>query len=264
MKKIPMIIPFVILLCFVVSLCASTTFAQGEEQKAKSYVVMEFVIKPGKIADFEASWKEGIDECKRHHYYLPIYTYSMDDFHFYAFYPVPLYSGIDDFFHAYAEFVKKIGMEKLQKIHEREYASIYYYRMFLIRYKADLSYAPESPRLKQEEANFMYWPFCYVQPGKESEFEKICKEWVDLDKSVNRPNGWDTYVGDIGTDMPFYFWTARARSAADFWSQDEKYVKKVGEEKLMKLWSKTMALLRKFEYKTGWFRPDLSYIPKEK
>ena len=75
MKKLLMIIPLVILLCFVVSLCASTTLAQAEEQKAKSYVVIEFVLKPEKVADFEESWKEGIGAVSYTHLTLPTTPY---------------------------------------------------------------------------------------------------------------------------------------------------------------------------------------------
>ena len=248
----------------VISFCSLTTLAKAEEQKAQSYVAVEWILKPGKAGDFEASWKEGVDECKKQNYYLPIYAYSMDDFHFCALYPVEIYSGIDDFSRAYIDHAKKMGMEKLQKIREPEYASIEYSRVFLIRYRSDLSYIPDKPRLKPEDANFIYIALCYVKPGKENEFEKICKERVTLDKSINRADGYDTFVGDIGTEMPFYFWVARTKNPADFWRQDEEYAKKAGEEKIMELWNRTIALCRKLEYKTGWFRPELSYIPKEK
>jgi len=62
--------------------------------------------------------------------------------------------------------------------------------------------------------------------------------------------------------MPLYFWVFAAKSLADFSSQDEKYVKMMGEDKVKALQSKTSSLLRKWETKTGMFRPDLSYIPK--
>jgi hypothetical protein len=110
----------------------------------------------------------------------------------------------------------------------------------------------------------MFWRFCYILPGKESEFENICMEWVELDKEVNRSDGYDTFVVEMGKEMPLYFWTVRGISAADFHKQQEIYGTKAGE-KAMELWTKkTLVLIKKLEDKTGWFRPDLSYIPKEK
>ena len=53
------------LLGLVFCLCVLSSLTQAGGQKAQSYVVIEFVVKPEKIADFEAAWKEGIDECKK-------------------------------------------------------------------------------------------------------------------------------------------------------------------------------------------------------
>jgi hypothetical protein len=146
----------------------------------------------------------------------------------------------------------------------RSYHPTYEYSKYvLFRHKPDLSYKPEKPRLKPEEANFMIWTYCYVQPGKEREFEEICKDLVALYKRNNIPEEIHGYAGDIGTDMPLYLWTGRAKSAIDFYSQDEKEQEIFGKEHSM-LWNKALSTLRKFEFKTGWFRPDLSYIPKEK
>jgi hypothetical protein len=266
MKKQLMIIPLVILLCFLVGLCALPTFAQGEEQKAQSYMVIEFVIKPGKLADFEAAWKEGIEECKKQNYYLPIYGYSMDFLHFYAFYPVPLYSGIEDFFKAYGDYVKKMGMEKLQKMHEREYASIEYYKMFFIRYREDLSFQPEVPKYNFDQERFCHWGLCFVKPGKEKKFEQIFQAIKNFYKKKGLKDieyGADMYVGDIGIEMPFYFFWENGEGQAHFWNQAEKRHDAVGQE-LFNLFWELMETCRKFEMQWGWFRPDLSYLPKEK
>ena len=63
--------------------------------------------------------------------------------------------------------------------------------------------------------------------------------------------------------MPKYVFAVRAKSAADYYSQSEKIQKLLGEE-IKKLMGKTMSPVRKIEIKNGRFRPDLSYLPKEK
>ncbi|MBN1221827.1 MAG: hypothetical protein JXB23_01170 [Candidatus Aminicenantes bacterium] len=156
-----------------------------------------------------------------------------------------------------------MGEEKIQEMHKQHGDTIEHQKSYFIRYSPELSYTSENPRFKPEEANFMYIPHLYVKPGKESEFEELCKEWVTLDTSVNRADSYDLFVGDIGTEMPFYFWVARAKSAADFYKQQEIYGAK-GGDKIMDLWNRTMALCRKYDEESGYFRPDLSYIPKEK
>jgi hypothetical protein len=67
----------------------------------------------------------------------------------------------------------------------------------------------------------------------------------------------------MGAEMPLYFWAVRGKSAADFYNQQEIYGSKIGEN-AMELWNRTVALFRKFEDKTGMYRPDLSYFSTEK
>ena len=53
-----------------------------------------------------------------------------------------------------------------------------------------------------------------------------------------------------------------AKNAADFESKNAKVNELLGEE-AQELMQRTMAITRKFETKTGWMRPDLSYMPSE-
>jgi hypothetical protein len=110
----------------------------------------------------------------------------------------------------------------------------------------------------------MQWGFASVEFGKGKEFRDVLKQWVDLYDSNKIPMGWNTFVGVMGVEMPLFLWTERAKSAAQYYADDEKATKTIGEAKVMELWNKTMAVWRKFEFKTGWARPDLSNKPKEK
>jgi hypothetical protein len=158
---------------------------------------------------------------------------------------------------------EKIGMERWQAVMKRVNDKSEYYRMYMIYHRPDLSYTPESARLKPEEKDFIFWDFYYIQPGMEREFEELNKEWVALYKNNNIPVEYDFYVGDIGTEMPVYFYAESGKNDVDFWTQHEKSWKLFGKEG-GDLWKKTIVLVRKREMKTGRYRPDLSYIPKEK
>jgi hypothetical protein len=263
MRKLFMILPLIILFCFVANLYASSGLVQGEEEKPSLYFVQEFVVKPDKIADFEIILKESASLYTKHNLQYSYFVCSMDNYHYAAYFPINNYGEIDLVFLAFYEVFDKVGEEKIQEMHKRHGDAIEHQKSYFIRHSPELSYASENPRLKPDEANFMYMPNCYVKPGNESEFEEIAKEWVALDKSVNRTDSYDMFVGDIGTETPLYFWLARAKSAADFYNQQEVYGTKAGE-KIMELWNKTMALCRKYDEKTGMFRPDLSYMPKGK
>ncbi len=253
----------IMLLGLVSCLCSLSILAQSEEEKPKLHFVQEFLVKPSKVADFEINLKETASIYTKHNLPYSYYVISLSDYRYAALFPIKNYGEVDEMYMAVFEVFDKVGKEKIQVMHKRHGDTIEHQKSYFIRFSPELSYTSENPRFEPEEANFMYIPHLYVKPGKESEFEKICKEWVALDTSVNRADSYELYIGDIGTEMPFYFWVARAKSVADFYRQQEVYGKK-GGEKIMDLWNRTMALCRKYDEKSGVFRPDLSYILKEK
>jgi hypothetical protein len=139
-----------------------------------------------------------------------------------------------------------------------------YYIARVIRFLPELSYAPKLPTPKPEEGEFMSWGFASVEFGKGKEFRDVLKEWVALYDSNKIPTGWNTFVGVMGVEAPLFLWAERAKSAAQYYADDEKAMKTIGEAKVTELYSKTVALCRKFESKTGQARPDLSNKPKGK
>jgi len=246
----------------VVTLWAVTTLAQAEEPKAQLFLVEKVVVKPSMVAQYEAHVKEALDLFNKYQFPYPFYTYSTDDFLYYLVFPVENFADIDNFYQAISELEKKAGAEQWQAMMKSALGTLEYWQDSVYRYLPELSYIPEKPRLKAEEANFVYWEFFSIPFGKEKELAEICQEWIELYKSKKISDGWETYVGDIGTEMPLYVFTMEAKSAADYYSQSEKAMELMGE-KLKELSAKTYAICKKLELKTGRFRPDLSYTPKE-
>ena len=253
----------VVLLGLVFCLCFLSVLARGEEQKSQLYLFEEVVVKPSMFSVHEAAIKEMVAFSSEHKYPYPWYAYSTENFEYYYIFPVENLADQDNIMKAWSEVTEKVPEEQLKALLKNYWSTYEYSKWGFFRHRPDLSYIPENQKFKPEEANFIFWRFCYLLPGKESEFENILREYLEMDKEVNKSIGYDAFVGEMGTEMPLYFWTERANNAADIYSDQEEYVTKIGE-KGMELWKKLSALLRKLEDKTGWFRPDLSYIPKEK
>lgn len=263
MKKRLTIIQLVILLCFVVSPCASITPAQTEEQKAHLYFVEEVVVKPSMVDKYEENTKEALNLWIRYGSPFPFYAFVTDDFHYYIVWPIENYASLDSLFKTIGEWVVKMGDENWQALRESGEGTYEYMKWSMIRHKPELSYSPTNPSLKPDEGNFMYLNFFYIQSGKEEEFEEALKEGVVFYKSINFPFGFDIYAGDMGTEMPMYIYFSKGGSAADFFAQHDRAFK-LHTEEAIKLRQKTFITIRKTKVKTGMFRPDLSYIPKEK
>ncbi len=246
----------------VAGFCAQICFAQAQEQKPQLFMIYDVIVKPATVAGFEAAAKGEWALAAEGKSPYPWNTYSSDDLHYYFLSPLNNYTDVDTMDSAGKEMRKKLGEERF-KANDKAYDGTFeYLRIGFISLRPDLSYAPEKPALKPEEANCLYWGLCYVEPGKEEEFEKVLKEYVALYKSKNVALGFTTYEGGFGNDLPFYFYAMSGKSSADIFSEDEKATKIVGEEKIKELWNKTLATLRKYEFKTGRYRPDLSYIPE--
>jgi len=138
-----------------------------------------------------------------------------------------------------------------------------YYKQATFTFSPEISYIPEKPRLKPEEAKFAYWGFCYVMPGREKEFEALFKKIVELCKSKKLTIQFNTFSGGIGTDASLYFYTEFGRTAGDYFMTAEKTDKILGQD-ITDIWNKVMSLMRKYEIKMGSVRSDLSYAPAAK
>ena len=246
----------------VAILWALTAWPQAEEPEAQLLLVEQVVVKPSMVAQYEAHVKEALDLFNKYQFPYPVYSYTTDDFLYYFVFPVDNFADIDNLYKAFGELEKKVGKEQWQAMMERTVGTLEYYQYSMYRYLPELSYTPEKPRLKPEEEVFFLWEFFYIPFGQEKELAEICQEWIELYKSENIPDGWETYVGDIGTEMPIYVFSMMAKSAADYYSQSEKAMELLGE-RYKELSEKTHAICKKLVFKTGRFRPELSYTPKE-
>ncbi len=253
----------ILVIGFVVGLLLLPNMTQAEEEKAQLFFVEEVIVKPSMVAEYEAHVKNVLRILNTHSFPYPWTAFSTDDFHYFFVWQIDDYATIDSWFKALKEWQSKIGEEDAQALQNEVVGTYKHVRYSCYRHVPEMSYHPESPRLKPEEQNFVYMGNCYVIGGKEGEVAKYFKEIADFCKEKNYPIGWDTYAGEFGTDMPLYTYLEFGKSAGDFWTQSDKFSETLGKE-VMKIWSKCLGLFRKYEYKTGKIRPDLSYMPKEK
>ena len=234
---------------------------QEEQKKFQPYYLFEDIVKPSMVMQYEEGMKEYMALLAEQQYPYPMNLYSTDDFHYYGVTPVENYAEIDSMDRALNKVVINAG-EKWGEVWDKLVGTYPYERRQIIIFSSALSYIPEEPRLKPEEGNFVYWGFGYIELGKQSEFNEIFTKWVDLYKSNNISDGFNTFIGGFGTEQPVKIWMMNGKDAADFWNQNKVNNEILGEEADI-LWGKTLNVLRKFEYKTGRFRPELSYTPKE-
>jgi len=253
-----------VFLFLAVSVMALALLAPAQEKKPQLYFVEDDLVKPAMVSQFEAVIKEfNAAMWTQFNWPWAMETYATEDFHYYMCYPMASLTDVDKAFSVFNEILGKFGEQKWDALNRKLGDTIEYFKQSTITFSPELSYVPEKPRLKSEEMKFVYWGFCYVLPGREKEFEAQFKKIVALFKAKKVNHGFNTWVGGIGAELPFYVYTELGKSPADFFLTSEKVMKIVDPE-ATQLWNKTLTLMRKYESKTGMVRPDLSYAPAAK
>ncbi|HOW85712.1 MAG TPA: hypothetical protein P5119_00955 [Candidatus Aminicenantes bacterium] len=238
--------------------------AAGQEKKPRLFFVEDDVVKPAMASQFEAALKETVESVfKAYAWPWPFDVYATEDFHYYILYPFESLSEIDKGFGIWNEMLGKLGAGKWDALNRKMGETTEYVRQGTVTLSPELSYAPEAPGLKPEEVKFVYWGFCSVLPGKEKDFEEQLGKMVALYKARKVPAGFQSWIGGIGTEMPFYFYSETAKSGSDLFLMDEKVMKLIDPEATA-IWSAMLKLMRKYESKMGAYRPDLSYAPSAK
>jgi hypothetical protein len=236
---------------------------RSEEAQPQLYLMGDFLVDTSRVAEYEAAIKDVLASLEKHGFPFRLDTYSTDDCHYYIVYLLKNYADADLLFKAWAELAQKMGPENLQALHRRIITAEIERIFQFWYYRPDISFLPEKERLKPEEIGHYTWDFVWLIPGKEAEFEAVNKEWITLSTAKKARDPFLTYRGDLGTKMPVYVWLEYGKSAADYAATEEEFWKSMGEEGAA-LSRKTRALIRRMESKTGRYRPDLSYAPKNK
>jgi hypothetical protein len=255
-------ISIVLIVGFVVCLCLSTNTIQAQEQKSQLYVIWDAVVQPSKVVDFVAATRAEVVLYTKHKFPYAWNVAKTFDNHFYFLIPVDNFAAIDSVFEAFDKIEEKAGKEyqELNDMFEGTYEYVQP-QIYLLNY--ELSLISEEETAESEEANYLSWDIHYIHAGKESEYEKLVKEFQALCKSKNVSQDWYCYQAVIGEKTPAYYMVATAKDAVDFYTQNAKMWDALGEEG-GPYYQKFMKLLRKREEKSGRQRPDLSYTPKEK
>ncbi len=231
-----------------------------DESKNRLLVVWTNSVIPSQAEQYQNAVKKQVALMKKSNHATPYYVYSTEDYYYYWVTFIDNFAAFDDLSSQWFKF--KSEVEKSDGFnHNQEFkGTVNYVLPQILATRSELSYVPAGQIFKPEEFPYFRFGYCYGKGGFEKEFEDNWKLWVALFKKYNITIGWNMYEGILGTETPFYIWSETYKNEIDMASTRAKEFEKMGEEP-NKLWQETERLLRKIEYKTGWYRPDLSYIP---
>jgi len=249
---------FTILVMFVFYL---TSFAQDDPERYQGYIVWEDAVFPSEVGNYEKATKLQMELFAEQHFPKPVWLFTTSDFTCYWVFAIDKYADVDTLYDEFGKIFKDVP-EKSKAIEEAFAGTHQSTKAWTFVWDRDLSFNPEAADSTDEENNFRFWGFCYVKKGEMDEMKEVFKEWVEISSAHNLKQPFNTFSADIGIEAPFLFWVSEGKNAADFFTTNAKEMNMLGEEGI-KQYMKQRKLMRKYEEKLGYFRPDLSYIPKE-
>lgn len=254
MKKATIIFTLLLL----ASMPGLDTQAQNEP-KNQLIMVWQNQITPENAVQYEKVVKLQLGVLNKYAYPVPFYIYATDDYYYYWVTPINNLSDIEAQNKMWGEFQQQV-MQQEGSFPFHQFKGIVHQltpQVFLMR--ADLSYFPPEMTNDMEKPYFRFG-YCYVKLGYEAEFEEGWKKCMEPFSAHQVSIGVTLYEGVLGTENPFYLWGEVYRDEIDMATSRAKAFEEM-DRALDTLWPETVKYLRKIEYKTGWFRPDLSYMP---
>jgi len=261
------IVPVILAVVLIAPLFSLTVLAQEEKkQKNQLFAVFDDVVPPSSVGEFEAglmAWKK---LNTKYNFPVPVTVYKTHDNHYYSMLPIQDLADLDKLEEFWVEAKKKAGKafeEDMAEVHKFFSGSYESETFGVITLRVDLSYAPENPRVKQEEFDFLWWNYYYVKTGMVKEAEEIAKEWQTLYKNNSIAESYNVFQPMMWSDLPAFVAAGGALSQADYFTNFEKTAAKFGDAYLA-LSKKTMDTCRRYEQKFGMIKRELSYVPEKK
>jgi hypothetical protein len=253
---------FLILAAFC---CIATVPAVAQESAPKGQLmtVHEDAVIPSMVEKYEKAAKNFAEMITKSNISSLSYTAAnRQDFVYFYFTPVENMGGVDKMGDIWDELQKKVGKQNFDAAMKQFDGCYLSHKNYMVRSRPELSYNPEFGSSISDGMLFRHWDFYYIHPGMENEADNIAKEWVALSKKVGMPDGYRLYSGSYGSDTPVFIVAASGKSATDYYTRQEAWMKKAGAD-AQALLAKTWKVIRKFESVDGAIRPDISVLPKE-
>ncbi len=235
----------------------------ADAPKPQLFMIHEEIAVPGAIQQYEGVTKDLIKAFAEKKVTSPSFvvnTYMTADLHYLYLTPIANWGQIETAYKDWMGLADVIGKDRFADLTKRGSASMVSYSDVVAARRDDLSYVPDNPRLKPDEATFGRLEYYYLKPGTEQEAEQICRDYIALFKSKNIPDGFTIYMAMSGTDLPLLVAVVTAKSPADFAMADQKNTATLGDA-LRALQARALSVTRRLERKDSFYRPDLSYMP---
>ena len=157
--------------------------------------------------------------------------------------------------------IEDIGRETYDEVDAKSAALVSHRSMNFYVERLDLSYMPDALAAASADMPFRHFDWIYVEPGMESGFEAILREWVALYEENGIETGWVAHQAVTGDDLPMFVLVTPADGMAAWANENEAVDAALGEAD-DELVQRTLLLMRAYNPTNATFRPELSVLPE--
>jgi hypothetical protein len=235
--------------------------AQEAPKKPEFVVVYIDAVKPAMVKEYESAVKDMAGLLTAEKADSPAFDYwafSGRDMTYSYVTPMDSFGALDVMHVEWMKLYKGPDKDKWKALDERMSKDLEYSTRLIAMRVAEGSYMPKEPRFKMREAPFRWYDYFYVMPGREGEFIKLAKGLAEAAEKGGFNDPWTIYQVIAGEQMPLFVVVSPAKDAADYEQSEKAFMKAIGEEG-QKFIDGIMAVTRRYESRTGWYRPDLGY-----
>lgn len=214
------------------------------------FAVYEDKVNPSMDALYKATLKKLKSACEQHKVSFSYTSVAYDDNSYIHLVPIKGFADLDK--NMLADLETKMGKDALSSIFADFDKCTESSTSFVVSMLPNMSL--QSPPVGENFRDVLFWEY---QPGKGEEAEKIIMEWKALYESKKAVLGFITYKVLLGRE-PGYAFVSWGKNELDHATKSQKNNELFGEE-AGKLWTKTLAITKKYYSKRAWVLADHSH-----
>lgn len=240
--------------------------AQAQMPTGQWYVIHSECVKPSMIKDYEAYSLKFVEAVKANRAIMPHFFFAglqFDDFTYSYAVPIANMAGMDTINQEFGAMMQSPSAADFIKTMTMSNATVDSIREIVVGEAPELSYTPASPRLKPEEEKFFHYDMYYIKAEKAMDVMTVGKDFAEMYKKKNIPDGYKVYFVVVGPDMPAVIVRSAAKDEGDFYMEEAKNRELLGADGKA-MFERAFAITRRFDSRNAWLRPDLSAMPPMK
>lgn len=224
------------------------------------YVIHQDNVKPAMQAEYVKINKELVEACKKHNLQgTEWYASRIDDGSYIFASPIKNMAELDA--NTFAPLAEKMGKDNFSALFERFNKCYDTHGDFLVILRNDLSYKA-SANAPTEAQNFTKYHFFYVSPENSKKMVEKLKEIKELYTSKKSNETYQIYHSGFGEMNEYYVAVLNAKDEMAYEKTSEENNTLLGDD-WNKKFNELFVLSAKYEQKSGYMRPELSYQPKK-